>query len=173
LGSPPGYLLPSSKTGPFSDADSHSEDLSGLHGDPTGPLRKASGIVVQKNIQFHVEVGMTDRLKVYFWSEGHSSKSLLMYGGDEIEYYVGENPYSESMIGTVGLKILEKKIVGGRIEFGLGYTGNLKRIEANAEVYRILDRIKDRLESAVKNGISTQIDITDDLATTGWSFTCG
>ena len=43
------------------------------------------------------------------------------------------------------------------------------RVEETFDIYAILDTIKERLEAAANEGIPIAIDITDDLASTGWA----
>jgi hypothetical protein len=121
----------------------------------------------QQKIEFVVVSDQLTSLKAYFWGKGYASKGVGLYGGEEIEFFVGDNPIPESVSGTVGLRIKENE--DARAGFSLKYTGNLVR-EETSEIYAIVDTIKKRLEAAANKGIPIMIDITDDLASTGWDF---
>jgi len=121
----------------------------------------------RKKIEFVVATDQSTNLKAYFWGKGYASKGVSLYGGDEIEFLVGDNPIPESIFGSIGLRI--QKNEDTEAGFSLKYTGNLMRVEETFDIYAILDTIKERLEAAANEGIPIAIDITDDLASTGWA----
>ena len=115
---------------------------------------------------------MKEEINVFFLQNNTRYKSVQINDPDEIEYFIKDNPISESISGSFLLSIKEQEISSQASLFSIKLHKNLVRNYASHERYLVIDSIVQKLNTAIENANPTQIDLTDELEKIGWHFIC-
>ena len=115
---------------------------------------------------------MKEEINVFFLQNNTRYKSVQINDPDEIEYFIKDNPISESISGSFLLSIKEQEISSQASLFSIKLHKNLVRNYASHERYLVIDNIVQKLNTAIENANPTQIDLTDELEKIGWHFIC-
>jgi hypothetical protein len=108
------------------------------------------------NVELRVEV-KDDTTDVYFWHEGDKHPLIYFEGGCE-EYFIGDNPISESICAWATLRVIEFPHEGKKTP-KVDFRTNVVSHETKA----ILERLASNANRAISDGKTTAIDITEEL----------
>jgi hypothetical protein len=112
--------------------------------------------------QIELRVIFDTKLKdAYFWDGRKKHKALHLYGGED-EYYVLDHPLPEALVGWVDIEIIDIDQNAGKFE--IKYHGH----GLDPKMIEFIDELRAQLVAIVENGVSSTIDLTHKMNSTGW-----
>jgi hypothetical protein len=118
---------------------------------------------MEKPVQARIDTVANTVTDVYFWQNGQRSWSLYLYGPEE-EYFIGENPIPESISAWVRLMIQRIETEKNKSGWEVVYKTNV----VDNDLQAALERVKRKIETAIKKGVQRRIDLEEDLDLSDW-----
>jgi hypothetical protein len=118
---------------------------------------------MEDRIEVRIDVSARSVCDVYFWQNGRRSDYLYLYGPED-EYLLEGNPIPENMFAWVKLTIQRKKSEANKIAWKVVYKSNV----VDSDLREALERVKRKIETAIKKGVKECIVLNDDLTFSEW-----
>ena len=128
--------------------------------------------LVSPEIRFHIEVQRDGGLIAYFEQNNLKYGRLSFIELDEIEYFVGDSPISDTISGNVDFQLIKNENEKRRCPYEIKLNTNLVRNRASSNVYEYVDRLFETLNLVISDARPVQIDVRNELEEMGWHMSC-
>ena len=118
---------------------------------------------MKNRIELRIDIIPKNEIDVYFWQNGQRSKMVYLDGGEE-ELQVKGTFITENI--SAWAKLTLQKVAQNEKE-NKGWMVMCQSNIVDTEMLETLEKVKQNIEIAIRQGIETRIDITEELIKTG------